>query len=48
MFEELSGELDQHLGRLGGLLGERLDALNGKITASGAEPVDKGRWKTPE
>ena len=48
VFEELSGELDQHLGRLGGLLGERLDALNGKITASGAEPVDKGRWKTPE
>ena len=48
VFEELSGELDQHLGRLGGLLGERLDDLNGKITASGGDPVDAGRWKTPE
>ena len=48
VFEELSGELDQHLGRLGGLLGERLDGLNGKITASGGDPVDAGRWKTPE
>ena len=45
VFEELSGELDQHLGRLGGLLGERLDDLNGRITAGGADPVDAGRWK---
>ena len=48
VFEELSGELDQHLGRLGGLLGERLGDLNGKITASGGDPVDASRWKTPE
>ena len=45
VFEELSGELDDHLGRLGGLLGERLEGLNGRITASGAEPVDAERWK---
>ena len=45
VFEELSGELDDHLGRLGGLLGERLDGLNGRITAGGADPVDAGRWK---
>ena len=48
VFEELSGELDRHLGRLGGLLGEQLDALNGKLSGSGAEPVDADRWKTPE
>jgi hypothetical protein len=48
VFEELSGELDGHLGRLGGLLGERLADLNGKIAATGAEPVVKDRWKTPE
>ena len=48
VFEELSGELDAHLGRLGGLLGERLDGLNSQITSSGAEPVDPDRWKIPE
>ena len=45
VFEELSGELEAHLARLSGLLGDRLDELNGRLTAAGAETVDAGRWR---
>ena len=45
VFEELTGELDGHLEALGGLLGGRLDDLNRRLSADGADPVDAERWK---
>ena len=43
VFKELSGELDEHLGALRTLFGERLDAINERIVAEGGEPVQKDR-----
>ena len=43
VFKELSGELDEHLGALRTLFGERLDAINERIVAEGGEPVQKER-----
>jgi hypothetical protein len=41
VFQELTAELDGHLSKLEGLLGQTLDGVNRELTSEGLEPVPR-------